>query len=105
MPSRRRFLQAAAAGANAAAAQDRPNIDLIRADEHRYDAMGCAGNTVVRTPNMVESIDLTATMLDLADAELLTCRGRSLVPLIKGKGKAREAVRSGLDGHNNEGSY
>src|SRR5579862_7863558 len=53
MLSRRQFIQTtAAAGASAAAAQDRPNIIFIMADEHRYDAMGCAGNTVVRTPNM-----------------------------------------------------
>ncbi len=52
MFSRRQFLQTAAAGATAATAKDRPNIVFIMADEHRYDAMGCAGNTVVRTPHM-----------------------------------------------------
>ena len=31
---------------------DKPNILLIYADQMRYDAMGCAGNPVVRTPNI-----------------------------------------------------
>lgn len=30
----------------------RPNILLLFADQHRADAMGCAGNTVVKTPVM-----------------------------------------------------
>ena len=31
---------------------DRPNIVLIFSDQHRGDALGCAGNTAVRTPNL-----------------------------------------------------
>lgn len=31
---------------------DRPNILMITADEWRADALGCAGNPVVRTPNL-----------------------------------------------------
>ena len=31
---------------------DRPNILMITADEWRADALGCAGNRVVRTPNL-----------------------------------------------------
>ena len=38
---------------------------------------------------LVESIDLTATMLDVAGAQLPQCQGRSLVPLTKGQGAAR----------------
>lgn len=30
----------------------RPNIVLLMSDQHRYDVMGCAGDPVVRTPNM-----------------------------------------------------
>lgn len=30
----------------------RPNILLIYADQMRYDAMGCAGNPVIKTPNI-----------------------------------------------------
>ena len=30
----------------------RPNIVLIMADQQRADAMGCAGNDIIRTPNM-----------------------------------------------------
>ena len=35
-----------------AAAPDRPNILVILTDDQRWDAMGCAGNRVVQTPNM-----------------------------------------------------
>ena len=54
MFSRRQFLQTAAvaAGAKAATAQGRPNIVFLMADEHRSDALGCAGNPVVQTPNL-----------------------------------------------------
>lgn len=30
----------------------RPNILIIYADQMRYDAMGCAGNPVIKTPNI-----------------------------------------------------
>ncbi|MGK0240535.1 MAG: arylsulfatase A-like enzyme [Candidatus Pelagisphaera sp.] len=35
-------------------AQDdhRPNLLFIMTDQHRFDAMSCAGNTVIETPNM-----------------------------------------------------
>jgi arylsulfatase A-like enzyme len=29
-----------------------PNIILIVTDDHRWDMMGCAGNTIIQTPNM-----------------------------------------------------
>ncbi len=54
---------------------------------------------------LVESIDLTATMLDIAGAQLPTCKGRSLVLLVKGKGHAREVVHSELAGHNNKDNF
>jgi arylsulfatase A-like enzyme len=31
---------------------DRPNILLLMADQHRADILGCAGDLVVRTPNI-----------------------------------------------------
>ncbi len=31
---------------------DRPNILVIMSDEHRADTMGCAGNSIVQTPNL-----------------------------------------------------
>ena len=33
-------------------ADSRPNIVLIMADQQRADAMGCAGNDIIRTPNI-----------------------------------------------------
>jgi arylsulfatase A-like enzyme len=54
---------------------------------------------------LVESIDLTATFLDLAGTQMPECRGRSLLPLIKGEGKAREVVHSELAGHQNKGNF
>src|SRR5579862_7371136 len=52
--SRRQILQAAAAAAVAksADAQSRPNILFIMADEFRTDALGCAGNPIVKTPHL-----------------------------------------------------
>jgi arylsulfatase A-like enzyme len=33
-------------------AADRPNIIIMMTDDQRFDAMSCAGNTVLKTPNM-----------------------------------------------------
>ena len=30
----------------------KPNIVIIHADQHRYDCLGCAGNTQIKTPNI-----------------------------------------------------
>jgi arylsulfatase A-like enzyme len=38
--------------AAAAEARTRPNIVLILADDLRFDALGCTGNSVIRTPNI-----------------------------------------------------
>ncbi len=66
--NRREFLSLAAGGSAAAltpctgcsgqlagrsaAAKRRPNIIFLLTDDHRADAMGCAGNTIIQTPNM-----------------------------------------------------
>jgi arylsulfatase A-like enzyme len=57
--NRRDFLRStlAATGASAApllqtAASDRPNILLLFTDQQRFDALGCAGNRLIRTPNL-----------------------------------------------------
>jgi arylsulfatase len=55
--------------------------------------------------DLVESIDLTATMLDVAGAELPQCQGRSLVPLIQGRAKGREVAFSELAGHQNKNNF
>ena len=36
----------------ATAAPTRPNLVILLADDMRWDAMSCAGNTVIRTPNI-----------------------------------------------------
>jgi arylsulfatase A-like enzyme len=36
----------------APAADERPNLVLLVTDDHPFDALGCAGNEVLRTPNM-----------------------------------------------------
>ena len=53
MTTRRNFLAAAATAVTArAASEKRPNIVLILPDQMRGQAMGCAGNRQVKTPNL-----------------------------------------------------
>ncbi len=50
-----RWLTLAAAAACATTpllAADRPNFVLMMVDDHRWDAMSCAGNATIKTPNM-----------------------------------------------------
>ena len=58
---RRRFLKSAAVGAIGAALvastgfgneTKRPNFVILMTDDQRWDAMSCAGNKILRTPNM-----------------------------------------------------
>ena len=46
------ILSTFAASASAAAAAGRTNILLLYADDWRHDTLGCAGNPVVKTPNL-----------------------------------------------------
>lgn len=58
--TRRQFVEMATAtaivsqtgGVRAADAGGRPNIILMLADDHRWDALGCMGNSVIHTPNL-----------------------------------------------------
>ena len=35
-----------------AAAADRPNIIMLLTDDQRWDALGCMGNRIIKTPNV-----------------------------------------------------
>ena len=48
---------------DAGALKRRPNILLIMADQLRYDALGCYGNTQIHTPN-IDSLALNGATFD-----------------------------------------
>lgn len=50
--NRRQFLGAAAAGAMALAAEERPNILVLLSDQHSPHVFGAYGDPIVRTPNL-----------------------------------------------------
>jgi len=58
--TRREFMKVMAAGVAtascarllAAERHDKPNILLIMTDQHRWDCLGCAGNSVIKTPHL-----------------------------------------------------
>jgi arylsulfatase len=59
--TRRSFLKATtctsvlagpAAGLSASAVHSKPNILYLMTDQHRADCLGCAGNAVIKTPNL-----------------------------------------------------
>ncbi|MBW2063181.1 MAG: DUF4976 domain-containing protein [Deltaproteobacteria bacterium] len=59
-----------------------------------------------RVNDLIQSIDLTATIIDIAQAESPRgAWGKSLIPYLKGKGKPREAAFSELAGHRNKGNF
>ena len=49
---RRRFLQSGAAMLTGAFDDDRPNLLLLMADQHRGDAIGASGNAAIHTPHL-----------------------------------------------------
>jgi len=75
MQSRREFLRslggvslaslAGSAAFGAGRSTPRPNVLFVLTDDQRHDAMGCAGNPLVRTP----SIDALAAQLPLRSAD------------------------------------
>jgi arylsulfatase A-like enzyme len=65
------------------------------------------GGVKARTSDaLAQSIDVSATMLDIAGAELPGGLGKSLRPLIEDpSAKGREVVYSELAGHRNKGNF
>jgi arylsulfatase A-like enzyme len=62
----------------------RPNIVLIMTDQHRFDALGCYGNTVIETPNL-DSLAQEGTVFASAYSSTPSC-----VP-------ARTSLLTGMD--------
>ena len=63
--SRRHLLELTALSALPARAADRPpNIILMLGDDHRYDALGCRGNTVVIRVNGILQNEAAGTSVD-----------------------------------------
>ena len=56
----------------AAPSGQRPNIVFIFTDDQRYDAMGCAGNKLIHTPN-IDSLAARGTRFDRAFVTLSIC--------------------------------
>ncbi|GJM23128.1 MAG: sulfatase/phosphatase [Planctomycetota bacterium] len=80
--SRRRFLQAAAAGAtlpliascgSAPVASDAPNVLLVMSDAHRANVLGCYGDTQVRTPHF-DAFAAQGARFELALSNTPMCR-------------------------------
>jgi len=64
------------------------------------------GGVAPRTVNgLTQSIDLTATMIDIAGTDLPGCEGHSLLPRIKGSAPGRDVAYSELAGHQNKGNF
>jgi len=65
------------------------------------------GGVEARTSDaLVQSIDVTATLLDIAGGELSGAQGRSLLPIVKDPAaRGREVVYSELAGHQNKGTF
>lgn len=61
-----------AAGPALAAAEPRPNIVLIVADDHGTDALGCYGNPVIRTPHL-DALAADGTRFTHAFATTASC--------------------------------
>ena len=58
-----------------------------------------------RVNDLVQSIDITQTIVDMGRAKLPTSKGQSLVPLIGGSGRSREVVHSELAGLMGKSDY
>ena len=62
-----------------AAEKRQPNIIMLVTDDHRADAMGCAGNPIIQTPNMD---DLAANGVRFTNAFVTTsicCSSRASI--------------------------
>ncbi|MBW2324041.1 MAG: sulfatase-like hydrolase/transferase [Deltaproteobacteria bacterium] len=64
----------------------KPNIIYFYSDQHRHDAMGCAGNSVIKTPNLDR----------MANEGMRFSRAYSQCPVCQ---PARASVLTGLYNH------
>ena len=79
IPTRRGFLKAVGLGVvdlvsrrGLGAEPERPNFIFIFTDDQRYDAMGCAGNKLISTPN-IDSLAARGVRFDRAFVTLSIC--------------------------------
>lgn len=77
MITRRGLLTAAAAPVVAGAETKRPNILFLMPDQHRYHAMGCAGNPDVKTPNIDKLASQGVQMLNTIANTPVCCPARA----------------------------
>ena len=59
---------------SACSRNNNPNIIFLLADDHRWDALGAAGNTIIKTPNL----DKIADERDAVKAEINNNLGKGI---------------------------
>jgi len=81
MLTRRELMATAAAAAPVVkgAAAKRPNILFLMPDQHRYHAMGCAGNPDVKTPNIDKLASQGVQMLNTIANTPVCCPARAIL--------------------------
>lgn len=62
----------ALAEGNTVAPKKKPNLLFIMADQHRYDALGIAGNPIIRTPN-IDQIGQNGAYFEIAYTHVPVC--------------------------------
>ncbi len=81
MMTRRDFLELGGIGAVAArgAPERAPNIFLMLGDDHRWDALGCMGNRVIRTPELDRLSEAGVTFENHFTTTAICCVSRASI--------------------------